>query len=290
MKRLYLYQIPLRNSEKGLREGLVLNWGEGWGEIAPLPGWSRETLEEARAEILRLLPNLETARPFLPSVRFGLACASKPFPKQPLQIPLCALNPTAEHRGFTTAKIKLKGLSLEEAIHKTQEAKKQFRLRIDCNRSWTLDEALAFARYFRPADFEYLEEPVRTFEELVAFSEKTRFPIAVDESANDPRIQNIPTLKAIVAKPTLLGNLPSPPRGVDLVLSSSYETGLGLLHIAQWAQELGLTLPMGLDTHRYLGDDLLASPLKTEGGYLSWQSSTHSPIQLEKLCLIASAP
>jgi len=36
---------------------------------------------------------------------------------------------------------------------------------------WGLDEALRFARHFSPDDFDYPEEPVKTFPELVRFSQ-----------------------------------------------------------------------------------------------------------------------
>ena len=53
---LYRYQLPLsqpiqfHEQQLTVREGLLLKWGSSWGEIAPLPGFSRETLAEAQAE------------------------------------------------------------------------------------------------------------------------------------------------------------------------------------------------------------------------------------------------
>jgi o-succinylbenzoate synthase len=95
--RLYRYATPCTaiRSVGPLREGLLLNivsdtGHEGWGEIAPLPGFSKETLEEAEnssvelAGLMRGSQILETSGEasewveslsVLPSVRFGFSAA-----------------------------------------------------------------------------------------------------------------------------------------------------------------------------------------------------------------------
>ncbi len=274
--RLYSYKFPLDTRNWKTREGLILEWNDGWGEIAPLPGFSRETLEEARTEILSLLPNLSNAKPTLPSVQFGLACASKPFSLDPIRIPLCALGPKPN---FSTVKLKLGHLSLDEALSLVKQHYKNHRLRLDFNRKWSLEQALSFAKHFQPDDFEYLEEPTS---DLLTFSKQTHFPIAIDESFFDSPWEQIPSLKAIVVKPTLHGALPK--THLPIVLSSSYESGLGLLHIARLAN---CSFPIGLDTYDAFQDNLLTITCKD--GIFSWQP-TPQPINLSKLCLIASVP
>lgn len=263
MFRLYSYRFK--------REGLILESDLGWGEIAPLPGFSSETLEEARAEILAWLQSGH--KPTLPSVRFGLSCALQPFSLKPLRIPLCALN--APRPGFSTLKLKLKDSTVEQAVAQARALKDQFRLRIDCNRAWSLEHALAFASHFKPDDFEYLEEPVGSG--LVEFSRRTGFPIAADESLRDGSYKQVPTVKAAIVKPMLMGGVPK--LDVPIVLSSSFETSLGILQIARLAQN---DLPQGLDTFE---DDLLSPPLKRENGYLAWEGS-ESPVDKAKLCRI----
>ncbi|WP_438894529.1 hypothetical protein, partial [Bacillus cereus group sp. BC309] len=54
-----------------------------WGEIAPLPGFSTETLADATAESLACLAAIErgeTATPMFPSVKFGFDCARHRWP------------------------------------------------------------------------------------------------------------------------------------------------------------------------------------------------------------------
>ncbi|MCP1328383.1 o-succinylbenzoate synthase, partial [Halomonas sp. 707D4] len=67
------------------REGLLVGIDGQWGEIAPLPGFSKETLAEAEAEALACLAALERgepASPRLPSVQFGLGCARCTWPER----------------------------------------------------------------------------------------------------------------------------------------------------------------------------------------------------------------
>ena len=76
--KLYSYKIPLRKTLKlksvsiDSREGLILKIFDsdgncGFGEIAPLPGFSRENLEEAKAQTIQicnaLKKNLSSNKP-----------------------------------------------------------------------------------------------------------------------------------------------------------------------------------------------------------------------------------
>jgi len=274
--KLYSYELKTTAPKWPVRKGLILQWNDGFGEVAPLPGFSPETLEEAKEEILSLLLNLASAKPRLPSVRFAIESASKPFSLKPLQIPLCLLN--EPRPGFSTLKLKLGHLSIDEAIQHVKKFQ-AFRLRLDCNRSWVLDQALDFASHFSPTDFEYLEEPVSSFSDLIRFSELTGFPIAVDESVSKFPCHEIPTLKAAVIKPTIVGSLPTYP--VPTVLSSAFETSLGLLQIARCYKNG--SPPPGLDTFRLFQEDLLSPPLKAENGFLTWAGSQGCPIDMKKL-------
>lgn len=251
--RLYEYNLA--------RRGLLLQIDSQFGEIAPLPGFSKETLEEARTETIEWMKTKKS--PTLPSVKWGIECAQKPL--QSVHLPLSALGPK---EGFSTVKLKLGHLSIQEAIHFVQKFVGKFHLRLDCNKAWSLAEALTFTSHFKPTDFEYMEEPVQSFEELIEFSKATQFPIALDESIGS-NWNAIPTLKAIVVKPMIVGGIPPIHASLQLILSSSYESGLGLLHIANRSSN---PLPLGLDT--YQTPDLLHTPITCAKGVFSWQKSS----------------
>ena len=93
---LYRYQLPFtqpltfHGKVEVAREGLLVRIGDGWGEIAPLPGFSRESLAEAQTESLACLAQLargQTMAPRLPSVQFGLDCARRVWPEQTAALP-----------------------------------------------------------------------------------------------------------------------------------------------------------------------------------------------------------
>jgi len=285
LKRLFRYQLPLKNGS--LREGLILQIGEGFGDIAPLSGYSKETLVEAEQEAIRLLSSFPHIEPILPSVRFALSCALQPFPTS-IDLPINALN---HHReGFRSIKLKLGSLSVEEAIASIESIPKQVEIRLDFNRRWTLDQLLTLSSRFSPDRFAYLEEPTAHFSDLLSFSSLTQFPIAIDESLLSFPYWDIPTLKALVIKPTILGHIPTAPEGVELIFSSAYESGVGLLHLARLAKQYNPTQFHGLDTYSHLAEDLLHPPPRIANGRFQWDSSFPLRLDHPSLCLIASAP
>ncbi len=273
MKRLYRYALPLKN-RKGAREGLILEWDGRYGEIAPLAGFSQETLEEAETEALRWIE--KGSKPTLPSVRWGIECAQREL--KSTSAPLSALG---IKEGFSTVKLKLGCLGVSDSVALVKKYCGEVRLRLDWNKAWSLNQAIEFTKHFKPDDFEYMEEPVQTFEELVEFSKATGFPVALDESIHADW-SKIPSLKAIVVKPTVFGSIPFVPSPLKLILSSSYESGLGLLHIANRAEP---HTPIGLDTYSAFQSDLLVSPIDCSGGRFSWIRS--SPLlDPSKLCAL----
>lgn len=281
-KNLFQYRLLLKNGIR--RDGLILQIEDGFGDIAPLPGLSKETFLEAKEEAVRLLPYFPNATPTLGSVRFALDCAMKPLPLS-LKISVNALN--IARPGFTALKLKIGDLSVKEAVDLIKKTAKHIELRLDFNRQWSLEKLLSFASHFSPNDFAYLEEPTRQFSDLLSFSRITGFPIAVDESIPEIPYWEIPTLKALVAKPTILGKIPFVPPNVELILSSAFESGIGILHLARLASKHNPNRPHGLDPYTHLSDDLIAPVPTLSNGSLSWDAKT--PIQLQHPSLRAIA-
>lgn len=277
---LWQYKIPLKKGH--FREGIILKTPTGFGDIAPLPGFSRETLAQACAEALRCLHDGPLTIPQLPSVRFAFDCARAPIPA--LQVPINALN--VVRPGFTALKIKVGHLTIEEAIAQIRQAPKTLELRLDFNQQWPLEKLLAFSNHFSAEEFAYLEEPTQSFSDLMLFSQKTGFPIAVDESIPDVPYLEIPTLKALIVKPTILGCIPPTKPNVELIFSSAFESGVGVLHLARLAAENNPYRPHGLDPYSHLQEDILSIKPTLEQGFLKWNSAIH--LQHGSLCKIAT--
>ena len=268
----HIYTYTIKTTQK---KGILLERNGCWGDISPLKNWSRESFEEAFCETLLVLENKK--KPSLPSVKFGFNCLQKPL--KPFRVKLCALN--KPKGGCESLKLKLAGASLEQAIHLTMQYKDSFLLRLDFNQKWGLEKLLKFSKYFKPSDFEYFEDPTSSHQELLEFSNKTKFPIAVDAFFRQNTYQNIPSLKAVVIKPTLTGYIPQ--LNLPTILSSSYESSVGLTHIANLANN---HYCQGLDTFE---EDFLSPPLYEKNGFLSWDGSVN-PIEKENLCFIKTVP
>lgn len=296
---LYSYEIPLTSGP--IRSGALINiidgqGNSGWGDIAPLPKWSKETLEDALQSLNERLHDIielawtpqnclkELAKlKLLPSASFGLESALlsvlSPLPEFKVQASALLMGSLKEileqsslrHlEGDTCVKLKVGNLSFEESFYVINYLKDKFRLRIDVNRAWTTDDSLLFFSQFPLDTFDYVEEPFQNPHDLVRFLH----PLAVDESFPDDlsleQLETFPTLKALIYKPTIQGGMVgciplhewASKRGIALILSSSFESDLGLAHIASMAHRLALSAPVGIGTYKFLNDYICAVPLK----------------------------
>ncbi|QPR27682.1 o-succinylbenzoate synthase [Edwardsiella hoshinae] len=296
---LYRYSLPveagvaLRNQRLKSREGLLVRLSEagreGWGEIAPLPEFSRETLSEAQQAATDWLAAWQAgespAESALPSVAFGVSCAlaeldgTLPQAANYRSATLCNGDPDALFHalqsipGEKVAKVKV---GLYEAVRDGMivnlllEALPDLRLRLDANRSWTRAKADGFAKYVNPTWRDrilFLEEPCKTRDESRAFARDTGIAIAWDESVRDPdfRVEAEPGVAAIIIKPTLTGSLQrcqqlaqqAQQAGLSVVISSSIESSLGLGQLARLAAWLTPGTAPGLDTLALMRAQLL---------------------------------
>ena len=131
---LFRYRVPLRpgaalrHGEPGWRDGLLLRLreanSEGWGEVAPLPGFSRESLAQAQAAACAWLSAWQAGEPALPiladqpALAFGSSCAlaelthTLPAPGDYRAVPLYAAHTPLDAlvqalQGAPIAKLKL---------------------------------------------------------------------------------------------------------------------------------------------------------------------------------------
>ncbi|EOV8086985.1 o-succinylbenzoate synthase [Providencia huaxiensis] len=288
--KIYSFSLPmeagviLRYQRLKTRDGLLVclqdGDNEGWGEISPLPEFSRETLEEATAEtIVRLnewVKEGKISNSLLPSVAFGCSCAiaelTGELPEQAdyRKAPLCSGDPDDlilsldAMEGEKVAKVKV---GLYEAVRDGMvvnlllEAVPELKLRLDANRSWTRTKADGFAKYVNP-DYRdriaFLEEPCKTREESLQFAAETGISIAWDESVREEgfMVEAQEGVSAIVIKPTLTGSLSycrylaeeAHRLGLQAVISSSIESSFGLTQLARVAHWLTPNTIPGLDT------------------------------------------
>ena len=177
--------------------------------------------------------------------------------------------------GVATVKIKVGRLSLSEDIARTRRLRSKLgpsvRFRLDANRAWTVEQALRFHEEIADPALDYLEEPLRDPGELGRLG---GIPIALDESlAADPCLIGLPGLAAAILKPTVSGGISearrlmkeAEARGIQAVVSSTFETSIGIAGLGRLALEAPGTVH-GLGTAAWLAEDLLGEPLSPSGG------------------------
>ncbi|MCK3654667.1 o-succinylbenzoate synthase [Pasteurellaceae bacterium Macca] len=317
---LYRYAIPvetgvvLRHRRLKQREGLIIRLGEngreGWGEIAPLPEFSQESLAEAESQAKACLKAWRAGDPcqfdtLFPSVAFGLSFAFAELQGELGEegnyrvAPLCYGDPDALYHklnqieGEKVAKMKVglyeanrDGLLADMFL----SALPDLMLRLDANRAWSLEKASQFARQISPENrhrIQFIEEPCHTPALSRQFAQTHQLAIAWDESTREPDfcLQPEPNLRGIVIKPTLVGDFAkcvaliqqAHQFGLTVVISSSIESSLGLTQLARFAKQYTPHSTPGLDTLGLMTAQLLRS----------WQGSSLPLIGLDSDALQA---
>ncbi|MCC5846951.1 MAG: hypothetical protein JJU29_02575 [Verrucomicrobia bacterium] len=266
------------------REGLLLHdpQGGGWGEAAPLPGFSRETLSEVRSAAEKG----QWTHPDLPSLRFAVDCASNAFVLGgevevnalwfPDHEPVEGFLQRLGAKRTPVVKIKMGPDPNLAPIMDFLRACPNCRLRLDANRRWTIEDAMRVLGQIPPLNLEYLEEPFHDPERYEDLWSRTSAPVALDESLLTPAGEGLaasPWVTAFVLKPTLMGGAAD--YGVWITLaertqktiiwSSSFESGVGLWHLAKLAQGHP---PAGLDTAEIFAQQIVDPPPLAVNGRL----------------------
>lgn len=276
------------------------------GELAPLPGVHSETLEECLQQLHAGFA--ESKWPQLaPALRFGLEMAQWNLREQQGQTtpagPLVMLAPLSVNgllmgsaadlvaecerlrtAGFQAVKLKLGRESVATNVEQVRVVREslgpEVELRLDANRAWTLEQAQDFAEQIQGAKIAYCEEPLQRPEDLPRLHESTGLPLALDESLwtnPEPSTLSLQGVRAVVLKPGVLGGWRATSRWVRwarkqqlrVVFTSCFESGLGLAWIARMASALSHTpTPCGLDTGKWLVQDLVVPSPKVAGGFL----------------------
>lgn len=296
--RLFYYQLPFLcpinfNGQKiGLREGLILQLQDNkkqlsFGEIAPLPGFSGESLQQASAQMISLLngglENLQPENKLYPSVNFALHCALQ---KIPLTAEVNSLDPVPLLQGDNAAVIKQYRalhcpplIKLKVARQKVAEDQLLFKqlcrlnpclmIRCDANRAWSTAQASCFFERIDPLRLDYIEEPTASHQTNLQLAEKYKIALALDETLQDIdfHYQHQSCIKALVLKPSLIGSLSRLQSFIDIAeqqqlqahISSSFESIIGLQQLSALANLYRKSCPvsLGIDTLKYFQPGLL---------------------------------
>lgn len=240
--------LELKFGRVDVRNGILVRCEKsgycGWGDIAPLDGYSPETFDDVLCAIPDLQKHLLESKSLsheLPSIQCGLefayenwkaASQSRPLylslngGSEKTHIPVARLIAGASRDeiakniklaikdGYSCIKLKVGALALDQDIQLVRKVQSDLpagvMLRLDANRSWTLAEAVEFSKSISSAGIDFIEEPLNDYMEYDEYDRAQPLTFALDESLVNVKREQITewkNLKAVVLKPTLLGGL-----------------------------------------------------------------------------------
>jgi o-succinylbenzoate synthase len=272
------------------RVGIIVTLTDGCGvsysgEIAPIPWFGSESVESAIDWCQQIGDNITTSEIFqipdrLPACQFGFGSALTAFNSPPIaqtELNISALLPTGAAaiaawqalwaKGYSTFKWKIGVARIAREMAIWQQLMMALpptaRLRLDANGGLSYAEA---ARWLEVCEgeqrIEFIEQPLALdlISETIALSQGYSTPIALDESvATFDRLEAVYGMGwrgIYVIKPGISG---FPWRlgefivehGIDVVLSSVLETGVGRDGAFRLAASLGLRRALGFGVEEW---------------------------------------
>ena len=185
--------------------------------------------------------------------------------------------------GFACVKIKIGRMDSEEEIRQILKLDSlfdhQLTMRLDANRSLNLAQYQDYYEALKHLNTEYVEEPLRPDFNFFDAAQ-IPWPLALDESLDSYAGRKEPfpeSLGAVILKPGsfhgLHGMVQAMERfnrqGIKTVLSSSFNTEIGIAALAIVAARHAKNTAHGLDTLKYFQQDLLSPGLSIAKGRLA---------------------
>tara|TARA_B100000959_G_scaffold277918_1_gene335305 strand:- start:213 stop:1235 length:1023 start_codon:yes stop_codon:yes gene_type:complete len=282
-----------------IREGFIIKlYMQGFcghGEAAPLPFFSNENLKEVEWAFEELKASLSNELKYdkdellnlfelftskTPSLNFALDIALYDILSQIKNISLSKYldNNSKEALKFSdlyfkgidqinnVIKIKLTKGNFLEDLKFFKEASSKLNpgtiFRIDCNRSYNLESAVALCSELAKYNIEYIEEPLQdpSLNSIKQFKKEVQIPLAIDESIIDgsyKQIVNEGLIDFAILKPSLYGSIKKinefkfflDIRNIKLIFSSALETEIGNMACVHIGAVLGENLNHGLNNY-----------------------------------------
>jgi O-succinylbenzoate synthase len=277
----FSYALPLRSG--AVRRGVLVRLPNGWGDAAPLEGWSSESFEDVLEWIRR------GSDPASAPASMRCALETSEWPLIHEKVPVNALltgsaeeilaqSHTALAAGCQCLKIKTAELSFEEIPPLLERivAIAPCRFRLDSNRGWSLSGTLRLAEEVSGFPIEYFEEPIADPLEIPELIDESEVPVALDETLREISPEDLADFEgaaALVLKPTLFGGFgicrefaeAGAALGMSSVVSAAFESGVGIHVLGRFASSLEKISAAGLDTYSRLQSDVLCHRLEFPG-------------------------
>ncbi|MDH3698827.1 MAG: o-succinylbenzoate synthase [Flavobacteriaceae bacterium] len=203
------------------------------------------------------------------------------------------------HNGFVCIKIKIGALDFTEEMNFLEEVREMggpdLEIRVDANGAFSPDNALDKLKALASLNIHSIEQPIRAGqpEAMQRLCKESPIPVALDEELigifkSNEKINLLERIAPpyIILKPSLLGGFRHCEEWMEIAsrhrirywVTSALESNIGLNAIAQWAADLGITMPQGLGTGGLFTNNF-TSPLHVEGSYLRYDPDMSWDIQ-----------
>jgi len=312
----FRYSLPVAGG--GIRDGILIRLENsvgavGWGDAAPLPGWSAETLDDVIAAIRSGKSEAQAPSSLVCAIEAARFALQK-YETRSSRLDHLFLNAlldgsfqemleragSAVEKGCRCFKIKVAGISSDDLPSLLRSisalANGQCRFRIDPNRAWEFDATLRVAETLKEYPVDYIEEPLRDSSKLPDLIKSCSVGIALDETLREIGPSQLPAFKgasALVLKPTLMGGFKvcrdfaeaGAALGMASVVSACYESGVGIYALARFALTLPRSAAAGLDTYSRLEADVLCERLDL-GDFIFHGDSLLPDVDISKLHLL----
>ncbi|MDZ7766309.1 MAG: o-succinylbenzoate synthase [Melioribacteraceae bacterium] len=193
---------------------------------------------------------------------------------------------------FKVIKLKTGDENFEEVLNLLSwaigELQAKVKFRIDPNQSWDVKKTILRSERLALLPVEYIEQPVKNFDDLVETSQKSSIPIAADESVRTiedaEKIINNSKVKFLVIKPALFGGLGNifqlknqfQNNDVKIVVSSAFESNIGRRHLALIAALINNNIAHGLATSEHLLNQPCEDVFPIENGLLNFSMGKYN--------------
>lgn len=287
---LYPVSIPLHHRFRRVetRESIIIRGPAGWGEFSPFPDYPPEVTTRWLAAALEA------------------ACSVWPEPvrdRVPVNVTIPAVTPDLAFdmvatSGCRTAKVKVAepGQRPEDDFARIEAVRSALgpggKVRIDVNAAWTLEEATSRLEELAVFSLEYVEQPVRSIEDMIELRRRVPVRIAADEAirmSSDPlEVAERGAADVMVLKVQPLGGVTraldlAARSGLPAVVSSALETSVGIAAgVAAAAALPRLDFACGLGTVALYVGDVVEESLLPVGGFLPLTRPEPSIELLEK--------
>ena len=285
-RKTAVFSLPMNVRFRGVlqREGVLVYGDAGVGEFSPFCDYG-----------------VAESAPWLAA---AIEAADEGFPAPvrhfvPVNCTVPAVSPeqavaiVTGSSGCRTAKVKVAepGQGLDDDLARVAAVRRALgpdgHVRVDANGGWTVSQALEAIAKLAEFDLEYVEQPVRSVEELALVRRQVDVPLAADESvrrAADPyRVKALDAADIVVLKVQPLGGVTACLRlaeeiAMPVVVSSALESSVGMAAGLALAAALPeLPYACGLATTSMLARDLARDPLLPVKGQLAVRAVQPEP-------------